>query len=425
MNRITLFTLFTLFTPFALALAPIACSRGDSAATSTAASASASAAPSSAVAASGSHAAGAPVGSNASSTPAAAGTPSVVAAGLCDLRWGFHGKVAGQDAFLRLVRAGDANAANAVVGRYFYAKRGLDLALGGTLSGALELDLVEGDAKKPTGRFKGTCDPKTGALDGTWNGGKDDAPFHFDRIASRDQPLVATKKLTLARKAKTKATPGGPPGAGTCEYEQKVFEIFGAGTPEGELALNQQDARTLRARVLSKEMYGQVETCDEGISAAFSAGVVATFHGFVTIESSGTYLAAGAAHPENSVDYARRTHDLATGRAVEEKDLFAVFPKALVERCVAAYVKLNDVDNFATQIDGHSFDLTPAGVHVFGTSYPHVAAALTGAGPILTWGALLRDHALRADSPVKRAWDGIAAAGAGAADCEGGAALPK
>jgi hypothetical protein len=412
-----------LLSPFALVLAaaPIACSRSDSASKSTSTSASASsAAPASSAAASGSggsRAAGASAGSTA---PAGGGAPAV-AAGLCDLRWGFHGKVAGEDAYLRLARADDGAA---VVGRYFYAKHGLDLALGGTLSGALELDLVEGDAKMPTGRFKGTCDPKTGALDGTWNGGKDDAPFHFDRIAARDKPLVATKRLTLARKAKTKATPGGPPGAGTCEYEQKRFELFGAGTPEAELALNQQDARALKSRVLSKEVYGEVETCEEGIHASFSEGVVATFRGLVTLEAGGTFMASGAAHPANAVDYARRTVDLTTGRVVTEKDLFAAFPKALVERCVAAYVKTNDMADFAEHIDGHSFDLTPAGIHVFGTDYPHVAAALTGAGPTITWGALLRDHALRADSPVKRAWDGIAPAAVGAAECVGGE-LPK
>jgi hypothetical protein len=421
-NRTTLLSLFAL----PLALAPLACSRGDGASKSTSASASASVAPSSAAAASGSNATGAAAGST---EPALSGVTGIArkapaAAGLCDLHWGFHGKVAGQDAFLRLARADDADA---VVGRYFYAKHGLDLALRGTLSAALELELVEGDAKKPTGRFKGTCDPKTGALDGTWNGGKDDAPFHFDRIASRDKPLVATKKLTLARKAKTKAAPGGPPGAGTCEYEQKTFELFGAGTPEAERALNQQDARTLKPRVLSKEVYGQVEVCDEGINASFSEGVVATFHGLATLEAGGTFMAAGAAHPANAVDYARRTVDLTTGRVVTEKDLFAAFPKAMVERCVAAYVKANDMEDFSSHIDGHSFDLTPVGIHVFGADYPHVAAALTGAGPTLTWGALLRDHALRADSPVKRAWDGIApaAAGAGAADCVGGDALPK
>lgn len=421
MKRITLLSLFAA----AVALAPIACSRGDGASksTSAAASASASVGSPSVGAASGSNVAAAPAGSAA---PAAVGAPAVavVGAGLCDLRWGFHGKVAGQDAFLRLARADDASA---VVGRYFYAKHGLDLALRGTLTSALALELVEGDPKKPTGTFKGTCDPKTGALDGTWNGGKDDAPFHFDRIASRDKPLVASKRLTLARKAKTKAAAGGPPGAGTCEYEQKTFEIFGAGTPEAELALNQQDARTLKPRVLSKEVYGQVETCEEGINASFSEGVVATFRGLVTLEAGGTFMAAGAAHPANAVDYSRRTLDLTTGRVVTEKDLFAAFPKALVERCVAAYVKANEIEDLAGHLDGHSFDLTPAGLHVFGVDYPHVVAALTGAGPTITWGALLRDHALRADSPVKRAWDGIApaAAPAGAADCVGGAALPK
>ncbi len=429
--RITPFSRFALAASLA-SLAPIACSRSDAPSPSKATSAAASSAVASAAVASSALAATAPSvaadgsGAAGSSTGAAsAGTRPVVGAGLCDLRWGFHGKVAGQEAYLRVVR--DASGGDAVVGRYFYAKHGLDLGLRGTLASSLELDLVEGDAKAPSGRFKGKCDPTTGALDGTWNGGKDDVPFHFDRIDARDKPLVATKRLALARKAKKKPAPGGPPGADVCEYAQKRFELFGAGTPEAEQALNQQDARTLKARVLSKDLYGQTETCEEGLSATFSEGIVAIFHGLATIEASGTFMVSGAAHPANAVDYARRTFDLTTGRAVEEKDLFAKFPKELVERCVAAYAKANDMDDFATQITGHSFDLTAAGLHVFGTDYPHVAAALTGAGPTITWGALLRDHALRADSPVKRAWDGVApsSAPAGPGDCIGGVALPK
>lgn len=365
--------------------------------------------PGSATPAPGSATPGTAAPGSAPAASAAPGSAPPVAIGLCDLRWGFHGKVAGQDAYLRLVRDGDA-----IVGRYFYAKHGVDLPLRGALGAALELELTEGDAKAPTGRFTGRCDPKTGALDGTWSNGKKDDPFHFDRVASREKPLVATKRRTLSRKAKTKTK--GPPAGNLCEYEQLRFELFGAGTPEAELALNEQDAKTLLPKLLSKEIFDQADKCEEGIRASFSAGVVATFRGFVTVESSGTYMAAGAAHPANAVDFSRVTYDLGDGRAMGEKELFAAVPKALLARCVAAYVKALEIEDLDPQITGRDFDLRPAGVHFFGKDYPHVIAALTGAGPTVRWEALLRDHALRADSPAKRAWDGVKPAAGVATD---------
>lgn len=378
--------------------------------TSAAGSASASVAvsgPGSAVPSANGSATGLASASAASSAPSAA---SAVAAGRCDLRWGFHGKVAGQDAYLRLARDGEG-----VSGRYFYARHGVDLALRGTLSPALALELTEGDAKAEAGHFKGTCDPRTGALTGTWSNGKKDEPFSFEPVAARDKPLVAAKRLKITRKAKAK-TKGA--GFDTCEYDQTRFELFGAGTPEIEAVLNEQDARTLTPKVLSKEIYDQVDKCEEGIAASYSAGVVATFHGLVTIESSGTYMASGAAHPANAVDFSRVTYDLTTGRPVTEKDLFAALPKDLIARCAKAFAKASEVEEAEAQITGREFDVRANGVHFFGNGYPHVLAALTGAGPTVTWEALLREGALRADSPVKRAWEGKAKAGAaGEGDC--------
>jgi hypothetical protein len=54
---------------------------------------------------------------------------------------------------------------------------------------------------------------------------------------------------------------------------------------------------------------------------------------------------------------------------------------------------------------------------VWSSAYPHVAGVLIGEGPVLTWGALLKSGALRADSPARSAWEGIAPAGPSDPEC--------
>jgi hypothetical protein len=325
----------------------------------------------------------------------------------CDFRWGYHGNVAGQEAYLRLQRTGEA-----LAGRYFYAKVGVDLPLSGTIDASGGVQLIEGDPKKPSGRFKGTCSSRGEVLDGAWSNEKGDSPFRFERVGPRPVPLTPTKHFKVSRRVPR--AKGMPPAE--CKFEQSVVEIFGAGTPEAERLLNQQDATALKPAIRVKEVHDDAVRCEEGLTADYTVRVAQTFAGLVTIASGGSASSENAAHPANFLGWSRTTYDLSTGKPITERELYAHFPKGLVERCLEAYEKMpNGYSNL--EVDGHLFALTPKGVHIFGSGYGHALGVLTGRGPILTWAALLREGALRADSPARRAWAGVAPAKAGDVEC--------
>jgi hypothetical protein len=316
--------------------------------------------------------------------------------------------VDGKEVFLRLERTGGA-----LAGRYLYAKLGHDLALAGTIDGAGRLDLVEGDADKPTGHFAGTC--AGGVLDGTWSNAGRKAPFHLEAVTARATPLVANRRLTVTQKSKS---PGGA-AIKECRYDQTIAEIYGAGTPEAELAINRQPVAVVPFLV-GRSAYDAVRACETGVDWSHELRVAATFRGFLTTEGSGASVWEGAAHPNNAEGFHRETWVLATGHEVTEADVFASFPEALLKRCAALVVAkvagTTDpwLEIFTAQ---RSIDLTPDGVRVWSAAFPHAAAALIGEGPVLTWGALVRAGALRADSPARAAWEGIAPAAPNQPEC--------
>jgi hypothetical protein len=311
----------------------------------------------------------APASASASAAPA----PEVG----CDLRWGFHGTVAGQDVFLRLERTGGA-----LKGRCFYAKFGIDIPLEGTLDADNHVELTEGDPKKPSGHFKGTCDLATGVLSGTWTGTKPGgSPFRLEPVKPRPVPLVAKKKLTITNKAKTL----GPAKMAECRYRQELVEIFGASTKEAEAAINKQGAADPTRNVLV-EGFGAGNECETGEEVEFTEEVTGAFRGFVTIRRGGTAYQDGAAHPNNAVGFELTTYDLATGNAVTDADLWGALPEALVKRCDAAlFGEPDGSEDFLVAMwpDGRLFNLTERGVHVYSVGYPHFASGMTGQGPTL------------------------------------------
>jgi hypothetical protein len=304
-------------------------------------------------------------------------------------------------------------AGSAIKGRYFYAKFGVDIPLEGTLDAENHVELTEGDPKKSSGHFKGTCDLATGALSGTWTGTKPaHLPFKLEPVKPRPVPLVATKKLSATVKAKTL----GPGNIKECRDKQEVVEIFGAGTPEAEDRINKGAGRAAPCAPSDRE------DCDTGGWCEYGEGVTETFRGLVTISRGGGAYTDGAAHPQNFLGFDLTTFDLATGSRVADSDLWATAPEGLIKRCNAAFFGEPDggeVDEFLASMrpDGRMLNLTERGVHIYGAGFPHFAGALTGQGPTLPWGVLLREGALRADSPVKRAWEGVAKAKPGDPKC--------
>jgi hypothetical protein len=331
----------------------------------------------------------------------------------CDLRWGLHGTVAGQEVFVRLQRTGET-----VSGRYFYAKNGAGIPLAGTLAAPGRIELVEGEPDKPTGRFQGTCAAPGGTIEGTWSNGKRSHPFHLDPVVARETPLVAERRLALTRRVKKR----GVTGMTECSYRQSLFEIYGAGTPEAEMAINRQPIADPVGPIFGPDAYDAARGCETYVSAEYTNAVLGTFRGLLTVGGGGTSMYEGAPHPNNGDGFHRETYDLTTGKPVIAADLYARFPKALVDRCVGTHLSNlsmgDDAEGLRSYFDGeNSFHLTPKGVRVYGAGFPHVFGAFTGGGPTLTWAALLREGALRGDSPIKRAWEGVKPAAPGDAEC--------
>jgi hypothetical protein len=205
-----------------------------------------------------------------------------------------------------------------------------------------------------------------------------------------------------------------------CTYDDAAFELFGVRTPEAEANINGRDATDVTARPLSQDTYGDVITCESGVTAQFERVVTKTWNDFTNVQQGGTFMYDGAAHPGNFVDYSHVTWDLRTGKPIGEKDVFTKIPESLIDRCRDWYPKEAGWEGAELELSGHTFVLVPHGIQVFGTSYGHAMGVLTGRGPVLTWGALLREGALRTDSPAKRAWQDAKRNGAPdpAIDCE-------
>jgi hypothetical protein len=329
----------------------------------------------------------------------------------CDLRWGFHGKVGTAEAFMRLRRDGDR-----VVGRYFYAKVGVDLPLEGTISKGGEIELDEGPKSARTGHFKGRCDGTTHALAGQWSGGGKEEAFGLEPVATREKPLVATKKRSARGTLKVKGRGEGHMKG--CHYAQSTAEIFGAGSPEAEAKLNRQDATTLLPLLIDKELHDEATKCEDAMEAELGTGVSATFSGFITLTTSGYANVEGAAHPANAIDYSSITYSLATGEPMSGKAVVAKLPEALLAKCVKEWSKANELEDGMISIDGSHYVLTADGIEFYGVDYPHVVAALTGSGPIVRWSALLREHALDERSPAKKLWAGVKPGTDPKGDCE-------
>jgi hypothetical protein len=336
----------------------------------------------------------------------------------CSIAAGYRGSVAGQPVFARLVREGSA-----LHGRYFYERVGVDLPLDGTLTGNGGVLLTEGPASKPTGHFVGTCDPSGGgAIDGTWEGATTRGAFHLQPIAPGEVPVAAKKHFVAA--GRVRGASGGT--MTTCTYQETRVELFGLRDGDLEARINGQRATQLGTTPLAPDVAQAATTCTEGFWAEEAETVVAAFRELVTLETNGS-IDGGWAHP-NELPLVRRTIDLRTGRPVTAGDVFVRRPPmARVAACAARaspYGATLDAEEWEGHFGPDALDLQPDGVHFFADGFPHVAAVLDGEGPVLGYDVLLRDGALRSDSPVKRAWEGVEPAPATADPCPAGKVTP-
>lgn len=320
----------------------------------------------------------------------------------CPLAAGYRGTVMGHRVFARLGRDGSR-----LYGRYFYEHTGIDLRLDGSISGENGVQLTEGEPDSPTGRFAGTCDSTSGAMDGTWTGGATSGPFHLEPIAPGEVALAAVKRFAVSHRVHR---PDPDSRIKSCSYTESRVELFGLRDAAVEQSINRQGLDPFAGPRLEIGLAKSAEHCGDGFGfeADSQQTLVDSFRELATLEQSGS-IDGGGAHP-SELTFSRATIDLRTGHPVANQD---VFVRDLMSRVIACATRAEpfdttmDTDELKQHFDAASFDLTETGVHFFGTDYPHVMAALDGQGPVIGYDVLLRDGYLRTDSPVKRAWSGV------------------
>jgi hypothetical protein len=323
----------------------------------------------------------------------------------CPLAAGYQGTVVGHRVFARLGRDGSR-----LYGRYFYEHSGIDMRLDGSLTGENALQLTEGDVGSQTGRFEGTCDAASGAMDGTWTGGTTSGPFHLEPIAPGEVAFAAVKRFAVSHRVHK---PDPDARITSCSYSESRVELFGLRDAAVEQSINHQGLEPFVGARLELALAHSADKCGDGFGFEADAQqvLVDSFRELATLEQSGS-IDGGGAHP-GELSFSRGTIDLRTGHAVTKQDVFVRDALPRVIACAQRAEPFDttlDGDELKDHFDAAFFDLTENGVHFFGTDYPHVMAALDGQGPVIGYDVLLRDGYLRADSPVKRAWSGIAPA---------------
>lgn len=327
---------------------------------------------------------------------------------------GYRGEVVGQPVFVRLGLEG-----HKLRGRYFYERVGIDIALTGSLADGA-MTLAEGPTEAPTGRFEGRCEEPNGILSGQWRKGAKGPPagsFRLVPIAPGDTPIAATKRYK--RFVHGSSAEGEDAGQWDCSYKEERIELFGLRDPKVERIMNGQGLEVLFGPLLTqKGEMEQVERCERGYESTMGRVLVHSFRDFATVQESGSFYEQETPHPQNAVGFQRETWDLRTGRPLGQKDVLAKDPTAMLVACAHKALAEDTIGPFnGWESLSENFDLTETGIHFFAVGFPHVND-MTGQGPTVSYGVLLRDGYLRKDSPAKRAWEDVRAAAKGVEACD-------
>jgi hypothetical protein len=330
-----------------------------------------------------------------------------------------------QSVYARLARNGPR-----LYGRYFYDKVGVDIALDGSVTSDSSIALTEGASDAPTGRFDGVCDPKSGAIRGTWSGAHASGPFSLDPIAPTDPPFVAQKRFSLKRKAARMEDAD----FGGCSYAEVALEFFGLRNQQLERKLNHEGIAPSLGPWLAPQRADQARECLYGFQGEMDETVLSTLPEMVAIERAGSGIDQRAPHPLNNSEFepiAMTSYDVRTGSTVTLGDVFARDPIPVAIACalrVGANAAGPDCTNcsapdryeWEAALARRLFVLKTAGVAFYADGFPHVTGVFNRHGPILSYGVLLRDGYLRGDSPVRRGWEHVAPAIPGAEVCPSG-----
>jgi hypothetical protein len=345
--------------------------------------------------------------------PSAAADAPAPAVAHCDFDRGFTGHVGDAVVFMNLTQAGDV-----LSGSYFYERVGQPLELAGRTSG-LAFTLRESASGKSTGQFEGMCGTH-GELTGTWlsPGGSKTLPFDLD-VPSKAMVVETGLKFTSPAKA-VRAASGD-----RCKFTRIQPAFFGGATGEIErrIAKTLREATTVK-ELLDPEYEREARACvaEDFLWAFYSGYRVKRLDGDLLVMEVDGFLVYEDRQPTYDIGAAVLNIDLHTGKLVTIDDVVSK-PDALLplaDDC--SDVHLEDPPNGYVLDHGRlAYLFLDHGIKVVGFDYPLYLSYARGEasfrGPILSYGALLREGLLKPQSPIARTWSGTTPAPPGTSPC--------
>jgi hypothetical protein len=344
--------------------------------------------------------------------PAAAADASepAPAAAHCNFDRGFAGHVGDAVVFMNLTRAGDV-----LSGSYFYERVGHRLELAGRATG-LAVSLRESVSGRSTGQFEGICGVH-GELTGTWSSPDGSRKLPFDLDAPK-KPMVVETGLKFTSPAKAMR-------GEKCEFERVQPVFFGGATGEIERRI----AKTLREattseHLLDPEYEREARACDDQdfLRVFFSGYRVKRLDRDLLVIEVDAFTVYQQRQATYDIDAAVLNIDLHTGKLVTIDDVVskedALLP--LADDCSDVHLE-DPPDGYVLDQGKLAYLFLEHGIKVVGLDFPLYLSFARGeasfGGPILSYGALLRDGLLKPHSPIAGTWSGTTPAPPGASPC--------
>lgn len=351
----------------------------------------------------------------------------------CDLDRPYRGAVGGSRFSVALRRSGTT-----LRGQAAYDAGAGELDLEGSVGADGKIQLVEKKGGKAISRLTGKCEEKTGAISGTMEiaGGRDPKRFLLRPQQAGGTPIVErAQRIGKAKEGET-----------SCHWEVRSPAVFGLGDEARATRLND----LLRVRftgVNEADLQKQVRQCPRGVDRHATGwySIEADTRGVLSVVENGYMYFGPAAHGDFNAAAKAVSIDVPTGRALALSDVVtsSAALRPLVTSCmnlVGDYFQADPwwleraIQGVPADKDGEpvetsspkfnprsifepSFVVLPDGLAVLIRGQPTMSAFLELQGPVIRWGALLRDHVENPRSPVARLWAGEKPLAAGEPAC--------
>jgi hypothetical protein len=379
--------------------------------------------------ATGSEAANAPSEAESSTDLMAGAIDKKVTTAQCDFARSYRGTVG--DSALSVVLAHDGSK---VSGALRYDSGSGELELAGTLE-AGELIVNELVNGKTVGTLTARCAATTGVLSGTWRKEQIVKPLTLKPLPSGGTPIAQpTKQTGLGEESR-------------CTFNVAWPAVFGL----------HDAARTSRINAALKLDFNGVDDAkierdaracpkDAGIKALGFYAIEANDNGVLSVLMDGYLDVAPSVHGDSNAATRSVSIDVPTGKVLALTDIVTSSRalRPVVTSCMEltsnaigsgdAWWWEREIQGVPSDKNGDeaaedsrtldpkslrepSFIVLPDGLAVLIPQQPTVSSFLTGRGPVLQWGALVRAGILKGSSPVARLWSGAKSLPAEAPAC--------